>query len=494
MNSNSARIVAAPPHLPSLPACRLEHLGRVLRVTGLPAAARASLVLRAVAAVERDGRVSARRTAVPAVRRGSSSGREYVPAGLADLAAELAARAGVPVERAGWPERWATGGADFSTFTDAVAARSEVLVRYRPAVVDPVGLVADLCRAFPERRVLVGVTQVRDGHAAAAGLRRRGVDVALARGSGSMADVRSRVWVATERGLRQPQLELNRADFVVLLDAVEGLGQLGRETLDGVTGRLVGFVPADRRLSPFERDILLAYFGSHPLLVVRPGEAACDVRVAFVPIDSPRVPLAVDGDGLRRDGVVRHPTRNRRLARLAARLVGGGDAGLRADFPHVAAVVGGRAVRRAVVLVDALDHAAELARLAPHAAVVAALGADVAGLRPLADRLVPAGANGTEVGLAIATPDALRDLRLGSGDVVIRADGGIGLPPGLTPAVLPARHELSELLVVDADDGHHPELRRRSRRRQLAYADAGWAIGPHDRAGAAGFLLTRWAA
>ena len=68
---------------------------------------------------------------------------------------------------------------------------------------------------------------------------------------------------------------------------------------------------------------------------------------------------------------------------------------------------------------------------------------------------------------------------LGANDVLVRADAGIGLPPGLRPEHLFVHQLGPELIVIDVADRHHPELRRAARRRERAYHAEGWAVGPH---------------
>jgi hypothetical protein len=60
-------------------------------------------------------------------------------------------------------------------------------------------------------------------------------------------------------------------------------------------------------------------------------------------------------------------------------------------------------------------------------------------------------------------------------DVLVRADGGVGLPAlGSMELTEPNSEPVRLLLVVDVDDRHHPVLRRRSRSRREAYDRRGW--------------------
>jgi hypothetical protein len=84
----------------------------------------------------------------------------------------------------------------------------------------------------------------------------------------------------------------------------------------------------------------------------------------------------------------------------------------------------------------------------------------------------------------IATAQGIGELDWSRLDVLVRADGGLGLPP--MPTAPPGQIILREknlakarsgeprLLLVDLEDRHHPLLRRRSRERRAAYAEQNW--------------------
>jgi hypothetical protein len=88
----------------------------------------------------------------------------------------------------------------------------------------------------------------------------------------------------------------------------------------------------------------------------------------------------------------------------------------------------------------------------------------------------------------------LANLDLSCAGVLVRADGGVG-PPPLAPAQLiePDDGPARPLLLLDFDDRHHPELRRRTRLRREAYAERGWLAPGVDpvRARVERFLATR---
>jgi hypothetical protein len=80
---------------------------------------------------------------------------------------------------------------------------------------------------------------------------------------------------------------------------------------------------------------------------------------------------------------------------------------------------------------------------------------------------------------AIITTGSQPHPDLGEVDVMVRADGGAGLPPIDLPACLDVPAERAErLVIVDMIDSHHPFLRRCSRNRRETYEEHRW-----DRAG-----------
>ena len=73
------------------------------------------------------------------------------------------------------------------------------------------------------------------------------------------------------------------------------------------------------------------------------------------------------------------------------------------------------------------------------------------------------------------TADGLK--RAGNFSILIRADGGLGLPR-LPQKLLtaPSGHPMPRLLLIDVADRHHPKLRKWSRYRREAYASANWNL------------------
>ncbi len=264
--------------------------------------------------------------------------------------------------------------------------------------------------------------------------------------------------------------------------------------------RLVGFLEHGRDLSPHERDSLLELYGPCPLTILRSGSTLRAIRVITTPIKGGQ-PLRhhLRGLELKRRGLWRNPVRNRRISRLVEALVSDNNGRLSTDYPSVAEASDGRVCGRVLVLAESMEHAALLSRQLPEAPIVSAPKSDApsggvphAGEVGLTIEITWDDAPDPEFAdVVIATPFGLKQLDLRCFDVLVRSDGGTGLPPGMTTHSLQITGDIPELLVIDFHDRHHPTLRNRSDARLRAYAEAGWAIGAHDRNGLAPFLMTR---
>jgi hypothetical protein len=192
------------------------------------------------------------------------------------------------------------------------------------------------------------------------------------------------------------------------------------------------------------------------------------------------VPEAADLLEVKRQGIWGNHARNRQVARLARKLQGGEWQALGKDFPAVPAKRPGVAV-----LVENVEHAEALASylrgwpVATHNGWKA--GCVATGCQGAQGSVAPVMAY--EQGV-IATALGIEVVDWAGIDVLVRADGGVGLLP-VTPSTLGKivfrENNLPEplqagarLLLVDIEDRHHPLLRRRSRQRRAAYAQRGW--------------------
>lgn len=378
---------------------------------------------------------------------------------------------------------------------DFVHATERGLIRYdRRGKVRPARLIAQMALAWPDARIVAVVTRARDAarlrRALERLLRRR---VGLSTSRNPEAKYR-RVFVATPSRLGSGVLAIERRHLYVAVNpdelfsdgyfgfAVEGLRHAHRS-------RLYGLLPTDAQPSPRRRDQMTALFGSGEYLVPRHGYRPRVVSVAFIRVAGGS-PLAINADKytVKRDGVHEHAVRNRRLVRLARALASNDRCRLQHDFPSVALF--GNRIGRVGVLAAHFGHALRLARMLDWPLVA---GPDV-----LDDGLDEDDLERLEMGgdatirttwPVVVTPAGLK--RAGRFDVLIRADGGIGLP-ALPPAVLTVPEgEERPLLLIDVRDEHHPLLRRWSAARRRAYMTASWMAGTTLSTPLARFLANR---
>jgi hypothetical protein len=177
-----------------------------------------------------------------------------------------------------------------------------------------------------------------------------------------------------------------------------------------------------------------------------------------------------------RRGIWRHPRRNRHIAGLAKTLAADRSDGLRERFPELYATANKTWPLRVAILVAGLEQAVAVARLLPGWSLIGSASVNDTGLptvdKELLRRLCSQIGRRDHVIVTIAASENFFDPR--EFDVLIRADGGTDLPPIRKKHLILENGVDHRLVLVDFRDGHHPELRRRSRRRRDAYAAAGW--------------------
>ncbi len=296
--------------------------------------------------------------------------------------------------------------------------------------------------------------------------------------------------------MADPNVALHRRDILICLDAREALGRDACLAIGHADrARLYGLIGRDERLAPYDMDRMWALFGFDALDVPLHGHVARPVEVRFARMVGGPMPQGPDIVTLKRLGVWANPIRNRRVARLAQALAAGDDPGLAAESPAIAPWAAGMGASRVIVLVEGIEHALALADRLPGWGLLAGPHVVTAGLSARHREMVEArpGANEGRPCRAIATLSGLAAADVEAAGVIVRADGGVGIPEALESGPAMPYPAGRPLLLVDLDDRHHPELRRCGRARRAAYLDRGWAVD-----GAAGpdspldlFLATR---
>jgi hypothetical protein len=350
------------------------------------------------------------------------------------------------------------------------------LIRYQPAAVDPARLIAQVVLAWPTMRMAVVERRIDDARCLRRRLRALGIDAGLLT-SRDAIDRYNQVVVTTPIYLADLPVEPEWLECIIVMDAFEATSGLGMLALSHAwRARMYGLIDVVARPAPFDQDHLHLLFGFHEITIPAHGCQERPVQLLRYPIrGGMTLPVQLGGIQLQRRGLWHNAVRNRKLVRIA-------DAFAKGDQDKLVQMLG-KAVgipanpASVVLLVQTVEHALELAQQLPGWRVAAGSSLNEEGLTAeQIARLHPA-PDPFRVGplRAIATAAVLERWDLRNIDVLVRADGGIGLPP-LSPWQLgvAADRPVRPLLLIDCHDQHHPLLRRQSRARLQAYEERGW--------------------
>jgi hypothetical protein len=276
-----------------------------------------------------------------------------------------------------------------------------------------------------------------------------------------------RVTVSTYQGLAcasHKVFDVAWVDIVVALDGVEATLAVAMSWLSrAVRARLYGLLAADVNPAPLDRDLMTCLFGFAQAFVPRHGCHERLVRVAHLSVaGGAALPAGLGVLPLKRQGLWHDGLRNRLLAGLARAARGGDHVRLRRLCPSAADALAGLPAANVLVLAENVEHALALSRRLRGWPVLAGDAVYGRGLPREGRRLLRAGpvSRQPEEVFQVVTADALPDIALDRVDVLVRADGGVGLPPLRPGQLVQPDGDGRPLLVVDPTDRHHPLLRR----------------------------------
>ncbi len=363
---------------------------------------------------------------------------------------------------------------------DYLRKLDRALLRCDPHSNDAVKFIADVARAWPNEEIMVWATRMDEVRNIGRGLRRYGLDPTMLDSRHFPAKA-GRIVISTFSALGEGLVRLNTRGIAVVLNPAELIrNKFCRDILQHpCRARMWGFLPRTAKLAPYDRSRVAVVFGDDEIDLLAPTVMRQPESVLFLQIFGGRK-LSSDLNivDLKRNGIWHNELRNRRIAKLARALAEKDEAVLHGDYPLVAEYSGLLTAKRLGILVENIEHALALAKLLPHWPVMASWPVYAAGLSENDCRILESGwcdpkqktqFIATAVGLSYA----------GKADILIRADGGVGLPSGWREDSI-RKYGKCPRWIIDFDDRFHPELRIRSRQRRAAYIAAGWEVSKNS--------------
>lgn len=359
---------------------------------------------------------------------------------------------------------------------DLLQQHDRGLIRYDSKHVRVERLIAQIVQACSEARILIMATRDNDARWLGRYLRKLGLEVAIPL-NGWEPEGKFRIVVTTYGGASAGIAAIGFRELALFLNPDEVFCSWGNVALSFLhRARPYGLLPIGATPSVAESTRMAALFGTESVTVLRPGLPTRSVYVVF---QASRVQSSVrrdEGDWtVRQRCAWQHPVRNRKIARVAQLIAGDDRQRLSACFPDVAAKLDPWPGDRVGVLVGSVAQGLEMAKYLPGWPVLAALG--FVGRRLSQSQLnklheVPS--NVAPTSSAIVTLAALP--AAGQFRCLVRADAGSGGLPNSQEQQVAVGEVLTDLLIVDFDDRHHPEMRRLTRDRKAAYQSASWRV------------------
>jgi hypothetical protein len=228
--------------------------------------------------------------------------------------------------------------------------------------VDLALLIAQAAVAWPHFKIVVAVARVQEARGLQERLRRYVADTAVLTGFDKPAGVR-RVVITTFAYLQCWLADSAGRDLFFAPRALEAVGATCWRSFPLLSqARAYGFLDGQARPSPAEADELRALFGFQEVSVPAHGHRERRVHVVECVVKGgPGIARDADLLKLKRQGLWRHPVRNRRIAHLAAALYRKDSATATGLSPSAAGVLPAGQDLGVFVLVENLEHASALA-------------------------------------------------------------------------------------------------------------------------------------
>jgi hypothetical protein len=343
---------------------------------------------------------------------------------------------------------------------ECVELHERALFEYDATHIDLAWIVAQIATAWPRARIAACVSDLRTGKRLQQRLGQCGVSARLTHhGDGRVASQRvvitpytmSAFWSADHVGW----------DIVICMDARRATAlEPSRLLTHSGRARLYGLLAVGTHVSSRDVDLMRGLFGFRRVALPRHGHVEIPVEVAFTRITGGPRDHGFDVVNLKRRVIWHNSVRNRRLVRLAGRFAHGDQRAVAAMCAAGAPFLADRpGPCNVVILTESEEHHQRL----------------IQELRRPQHQLPLRTGFGREPHVRVKTFETAKEITWPLVDVLIRADGGIDLPP------YPEAHSLvtpcgadQRLLLVDVDDRDVPALRARSQRRKRGYMRRGW--------------------
>lgn len=346
-----------------------------------------------------------------------------------------------------------------------------------PAGLGPIKLVAAVARIYPSARIAVALDTVSEVEEFGTRLQARfgRQDVTWATSVETCASNTGSLHVTTFRGLAAYACEPESRAIVLVPNALCLLSKRNRrELLWAARARIYGFLPARQQLASRDERALSCVLGPHVVGIPRAANVPVRPQVYWVRIDGgrhgarPGATRPAHSPALWADS-----RRGRIIARLAA-AVAERDTDALKRYPGLTGLLPTSCQPRVLVLVDGVQQLATLAKELQRWPLMYAADAHLGFLTEVqqADLAASRVADASQETTVICTTAALSTVRLARFDVIVRADGGVGIPAPLH-SVSPRGMIQPRIVLIDLWD-RDPALRARARARRDAYVRAGW--------------------